>query len=106
MTKPSAASVATAVVAAAGLGALAWGTLVERNRFTVRREVVPVLDPGAQPIRVLHITDLHMAPWQRRKQDWVRSLRALEPDFVINTGDNLGHADGIEGVEYALEPFR
>lgn len=106
MTKPSAANVATAAVAAAGLGALAWGTLVERNRFTVRREVVPVLEPGSRPIRILHITDLHMAPWQRRKQDWVRSLRALEPDLVINTGDNLGHADGIEGVEYALELFR
>ena len=106
MTKPSAAGVATAAIAAAGLGALAWGTLIERNRFTVRREVVPVLDPGARPIRMLHITDLHMAPWQRRKQDWVRSLRSLEPDLVINTGDNLGHVDGIDGVEYALEPFR
>lgn len=106
MTKPSAASVATAAVAAVGLGALAWGTLIERNRFTVRREVVPVLEPGARPIRMLHITDLHMAPWQRRKQEWVRSLRALEPDFIINTGDNLGHADGIRGVEYALEAFR
>ncbi|MHA6696117.1 metallophosphoesterase [Homoserinimonas sp. A520] len=106
MTRPSAASVATAAVAAVGLGTLAWGTLVERNRFTVRREVVPILEPGARPIRVLHVTDLHMAPWQRRKQDWVRSLRALEPDLIVNTGDNLGHVDGIDGVEYALEPFR
>lgn len=106
MTKPSAASVATAAVAAVGLGTLAWGTLIERNRFTVRREVVPVLEPGSRPIRVLHITDLHMAPWQRRKQEWVRNLRALEPDLIVNTGDNLGHADGIDGVEYALAPFR
>ena len=106
MTKPSAAGVATAAIAAVGLGALAWGTLVERNRFTVRRETVPVLEPGAEPIRVLHLSDLHMAPWQRSKQDWVRSLRDLEPDLVINTGDNLGHPGGIEGIEYALEPFR
>lgn len=106
MMKPSAASVATAAVAAAGLGALAWGTLVERNRFTVRREVVPILEPGSQPIRMLHITDLHMAPWQHGKQEWVRNLRALEPDLVINTGDNLGHPDGIAGIERALEPFR
>jgi predicted MPP superfamily phosphohydrolase len=106
MTRPSAAGVATAAIAAVGLGALAWGSLVERNRFTVRREVVPVLEPGARPIRILHLTDLHMAPWQREKQDWVRSLRALEPDLVINTGDNLGHVDGIEGIERALEPFR
>ena len=106
MAKPSAAGVATATLAAVGLGALAWGSLVERNRFTVRREVVPVLEPGSRPIRILHVTDLHMAPWQRNKQEWVRNLRALEPDLVINTGDNLGHAEGIEGVEQALEVFR
>jgi len=106
VAKPSAAGVATATLAAVGLGALAWGSLVERNRFTVRREVVPVLEPGARPIRILHVTDLHMAPWQRNKQEWVRNLRALEPDLVINTGDNLGHAEGIEGVEQALEVFR
>ncbi len=106
MAKPSAAGVATAAAAAVGLGALVWGTLIERNRFTVRREVVPVLEPGARPIRILHITDLHMAPWQHAKQQWVRELRALEPDLVINTGDNLGHADGVEGIEKALEAFR
>lgn len=106
LTRPSAASVATAAIAAVGLGALAWGSLVERNRFTVRREVVPVLEPGARPIRILHLSDLHMAPWQSEKQDWVRSLRALEPDLVINTGDNLGHADGIDGIQRAFEPFR
>jgi predicted MPP superfamily phosphohydrolase len=97
---------AAAALAAAGLGALAWGTLVERNLFTVRREVVPILDPGATPIRVLHLSDLHMAPWQRRKQEWIRQLRDLEPDLIVNTGDNLGHTDGIEGIEYAFAPFR
>ncbi|MEO7123753.1 MAG: metallophosphoesterase [Lacisediminihabitans sp.] len=93
-------------VAAAGLCALAWGTLVERNRFTLRREVVPVLEPGARPLTVLHISDLHMAPWQRTKQEWIRGLAVYEPDLIVDTGDNLGHERGIEGVEYALEPFR
>ena len=94
-----------ATVTAAGLAALAWGSLVERRRFTLREVTVPVLAPGADPIRVLHLSDLHMAPWQRDKQDWVRGLAALQPDLVVNTGDNLGHEDGIAGVEYALEPF-
>ncbi|MFZ2965195.1 MAG: metallophosphoesterase [Rhodoglobus sp.] len=92
-------------MAAAGAAALAWGALVERNRFTVRQETLPVLDPGARPLTVLHLSDLHMAPWQRRKQEWVRSLARYEPDLVVNTGDNLGHRDGLEGVERALEPF-
>jgi predicted MPP superfamily phosphohydrolase len=97
---------ALAGAAAAGLGALAWGTLIERNRFTLRREVVPVLQPGARPITVLHFSDFHMAPWQRAKQDWIRGLAVYEPDFIVNTGDNLGHERGNEGVEYALEPYR
>lgn len=97
---------ALAALAAAGAGAAVWGTLIERNLFTVRRQFVPVLATGAADVRVLHLSDLHMAPWQRRKQDWIRSLAGLRPDLIVNTGDNLGHARGVEGVEYALEPFR
>ncbi len=97
---------AIAALATAGLGAFAWGALVERNRFTLRREIVPVLAPGARPLTVLHLSDLHMAPWQREKQEWVRGLAVHEPDLIVDTGDNLGHERGLEGVEYALEPFR
>lgn len=96
---------ALAALGAAALGAFAWGALVERNRFTVRRETVPVLDPGGRPLTVLHLSDLHMAPWQQAKQDWIRGLAVEEPDLVVVTGDSLGHERGIEGIEYALEPF-
>lgn len=94
------------MVAAAGAAAFAYGVIVERNRFTVRHEVLPVLDPGARDITVLHLADLHLAPWQRRKQEWVASLAMLEPDLIVNTGDNLGHVDGLEGVRRALDAFR
>ncbi len=96
---------ALGVAAAAGVAAFAWGALVERNRFTVRYETAAVLEPGARPITVLHLSDLHMAPWQTRKQDWLRSLALIEPDLIVNTGDNLGHADGIEGVMRGLDVF-
>ena len=99
------AGTALGVVAAVGAAAFAYGSIVERNRFTIRRESVPVLDPGARSLTVLHISDLHMAPWQERKQQWVRSLARLEPDLIINTGDNLGHPDGLEGLEKALRVF-
>lgn len=100
------AATALAAVAAVGAAALAWGVFVERNRFTIRYESLPVLDPGARPITVLHLSDLHVAPWQHRKVEWVRSLALLEPDLIVNTGDNLGHPDGLEALQYALEPFR
>ncbi len=91
--------------AATGLATLAWGTLVERNRFWVRREILPILEPGADDVTVLHLADIHLAPWQRRKQEWIRSLAGLSPDIVVNTGDNLGHDEAYEALEYALEPF-
>jgi uncharacterized protein len=92
-------------VAALGAGVFAWASLVERNRFGVRHEVLPVLAPGSAPVRVLQLADAHMAPWQTAKQDWISSLVDLEPDLVINTGDNLGHVDGIVGIRRALAPF-
>nr|WP_218875273.1 metallophosphoesterase [Leifsonia naganoensis] len=97
---------ALAVLGAAGAAAFAYGSLIERRAFTLREVSVPVLPAGSEPIRVLHLSDLHMAPWQRDKQEWVRSLAALKPDLVVDTGDNLSHEDGLVGVRAALDAFR
>ncbi len=96
----------TLAAGAAGLGAFAWGTLVERSLFALREFTVPVLPAGAEPVRVLHLSDIHMAPWQRDKQSWIAALAQLEPDLIVDTGDNLGHEDGLTGIRAALEPFR
>ena len=103
--KGSVVGAALGVAAAVGAAAFAYGSLVERNRFTIRHEFVPVLEPGSRQLTVLHLSDLHMAPWQTAKQDWVRALSVLEPDLIVNTGDNLGHPDAIDAVAHALEPF-
>ena len=100
------AGAAIGVAAAAGLAAFAWGALIERNRFRVRSEIVPILPPGARPITTLHLSDLHMAPWQREKQDWIaRVAELVEPDLVVATGDLLGHEEGLRGVRRALAPL-
>jgi predicted MPP superfamily phosphohydrolase len=97
---------AASIAAVAAASAFAWGALVERNRFTLRRESLAILPPGSRSLTVLHLADLHLAPWQTEKQEWIRGLAVLEPDLVVNTGDNLGHRDAYDAVEYALEPFR
>lgn len=88
-----------------GAAVTAYASLVERNLFTLRRFDVPVLEPGSAPLRVLHISDLHMTAGQHRKQDWVRRLADLEPDLVINTGDNLAGHDAVAPTLSALAPL-
>jgi predicted MPP superfamily phosphohydrolase len=82
-----------------------WGIGIERYLFVIRRETVKILPPKSTPITVLHIGDIHLAPWQKRKAKFVHSLGALKPDLVVNTGDNLGHANAIGPVLTALAPL-
>jgi predicted MPP superfamily phosphohydrolase len=101
MTLPAVVGAVTAI----GLGALAYASLVERNVFTVRNESIDVLEPGSPSIRVLHLSDIHLAPWQKRKVKWIRSLVSLRPDLIIVTGDSLGHADSVPELARALSVF-
>ncbi|GAA2735491.1 metallophosphoesterase [Pedococcus aerophilus] len=91
--------------AALGVAGLGWASLVERNWFALRRFTVPVLAPGSRPLRVLQISDLHLVPRQQHKVEWVRSLAALEPDLVVNTGDNLAALDAVPEALRAMEPL-
>lgn len=88
-----------------GAATLAYASLVERNMFTLRRFDVPVLSPDAEPLRVLHLSDLHMTPGQHRKQRWVAELAATDPDLVLLTGDALAHVDAVPAVVRALRPL-
>jgi predicted MPP superfamily phosphohydrolase len=89
----------------AGAGVTAYAGLYERTHWMLRRFDVPVLAPGSAPLKVLHLSDLHMTAGQRSKQDWVASLVDLEPDLVINTGDNLAGHDAVPGTLRALGPL-
>jgi predicted MPP superfamily phosphohydrolase len=102
----SPALIALAAVGAVGASAAVWGFGIERYLFTVREHTAPILPAGSSPIRVLHVSDAHMAPWQHRKQDWMAGLVDLRPDLVVNTGDNMGHVDGLRGLRRAFAPLR
>jgi predicted MPP superfamily phosphohydrolase len=91
---------------ALGAGVLAYASLVERNAFGVRRESIDVLEPGCSSVRVLHLSDIHLAPWQLRKVEWIRGLASLRPDLVVVTGDSLGHAGSVPELARALSVFR
>jgi predicted MPP superfamily phosphohydrolase len=88
-----------------GAAVTAYASLYERTRWTLRRFDVPVLAPGSKPLTILQISDLHMTAGQHSKQQWVAGLAALEPDLVIDTGDNLAGIDAVPTVMKALDPL-
>lgn len=89
-------------MAAVGVGGVAYSVGYEVRAFRVRRVEIPCLPAGSTPLKVLHLSDIHMMPGQHKKQAWLRSLVALEPDLVVNTGDNLSHPDSVPVVLEAL----
>jgi uncharacterized protein len=93
------------VTAAAGLAALGYAGMVERNWFALRRVEIPVLPPGTGPLRVLHISDIHLTPGRKRLMSWVRSLDHLDPHLVVNTGDSIAHPDSVRCLLDALGPL-
>ena len=90
--------------AALGLGLMAYAVW-EARAYTLRSVELPVLHPGAQPLRVLHLSDLHLTPGQSRKREWLRSLADLRPDLVVNTGDNIAHDQALPPLLDALGPL-
>src|SRR5919112_5462429 len=92
---------AVGLVGAAGTAGLSYAWW-EARWFTVREATVPVLPAGFPDLRVLHLSDLHLAPYQHRKRSFLASLAALEPDLVVNTGDNLAHRESIGPLFEAL----
>jgi predicted MPP superfamily phosphohydrolase len=94
-----------AVAGGLGLGAVTYAWAIERKAFRLRRLTVPVLPAGAPFLRILHVSDLHATPGQPWKVAWVRRLADLEPDLVIDTGDNLGGPGGVPVAVEALEPL-
>ncbi|MEX3610435.1 metallophosphoesterase [Rothia sp. LK2588] len=104
---PALRGLATAAGAsvAAGAATVAYAHFYELNNFKLRTESLPVLPAGTPDFRILHISDMHMIPGQRAKTRFLHSLASLEPDLVINTGDNLSHMGALPALLEALGPL-
>jgi uncharacterized protein len=100
---PIARALATGGLAAGA--ALTAYAVWETRAFRLRDATVPLLPRGQPSLRVLHLSDIHLTPGQRRKQDWLAGLAGLEPDLVINTGDNIAHRESVPRLRDALGPL-
>ena len=101
-----------ALGAATGALTFAYANKIELTHFKLHR--VSLNAPArsgetspspTKPLRILHISDLHMTPDQEKKQRWVADLARLKPDLVVNTGDNLGSEQAVPAVLRAVDPL-
>lgn len=82
------------VVLLAAAAAGSWPFL-EPYLPVLRTATVAVLPVGATPVRILHLSDLHLLPRHGRRSRWVRDLARLRPDLVVSTGDHLSSAAAV-----------
>ena len=92
-----------AAAAGAAAGALAYAAGYEVRAYQLRRVEVPVLDPGSAPLRILHLSDLHLSARQTRKQAWLRALADEPVDLVVDTGDNVADPQALPALREALD---
>jgi predicted MPP superfamily phosphohydrolase len=72
-----------------GTAALVWAALIEPAQVRLTRLAVQSdhLDPTAHPIRLLHITDLHIEHLSRREGQILDMVAREEPHLILLTGD-------------------
>ena len=103
-TLPKRLLAALGATAALGVACVAYGIFVERRWYRTAGYELPVLRPGATPLSVLHVSDLHVV---RNDRSTGRFLAGLEPpDVAVVTGDMIGEPEGVETVVEALKPIR
>jgi len=94
---PEVALAGVAILNLAASLALLWGTLVEPQRLSLVHLSLDggPLPPESPPVRLLHISDLHVERLTRREDRLVQIVRRLAPDLILLTGDylNLSYTD-------------
>jgi predicted MPP superfamily phosphohydrolase len=94
-------------VAVLGAVTLAY-SLWEARQYTVRQVAVGMRRPAPGrpgPLRILHLSDLHLSPRDTDRIAWLRTLADLRPDLTVVTGDFCGDHRGPELALSALEPL-
>ncbi|MCP4363130.1 MAG: hypothetical protein GY796_34445 [Chloroflexi bacterium] len=71
------------------MAALVWGAEIEPFRLQLTEFLMfsDRLPPGSDPIRILHISDLHLERLTKREEKVVALAYKAKPDLIVITGD-------------------
>ncbi|HOU42268.1 MAG TPA: metallophosphoesterase [Promineifilum sp.] len=87
----------------AGVVVLARATLVEPHRLTLSRLDVPTdrLPAGTPPVRILHISDIHLERPGVREEQLLALAKETAPDLILITGDYVNLSYNLDGETHA-----
>jgi predicted MPP superfamily phosphohydrolase len=94
---PVPTTIGVVVINMAASLALVWGAFVEPQRLGLSNLALSSdsLPGDLAPVRLLHISDLHVERFGRREERLLRMVQAIAPDIIVLTGDylNLSYID-------------
>jgi predicted MPP superfamily phosphohydrolase len=87
-----------------GVGCVLYGIFIERFRYRVFRHRLDILPAAAEPLVVLHLSDLHFVRSDPRKARFLAALPTA--DVTVVTGDFLAEPEAIEAAVEGVRPVR
>jgi predicted MPP superfamily phosphohydrolase len=91
------------VVQTAGTIALIWGAVIEPFRLSLSEITIATdrLLKGTPPIRILHITDLHIERLTKRETAVLRLVEKAKPDIIVISGDYVNLSYNRDPITHA-----
>ncbi|MFH1725152.1 MAG: metallophosphoesterase [Elusimicrobiota bacterium] len=85
-------------LSAAGALCIAYAVFIEPYRLTIRRVEVRSPKLGPAPVRLAHLSDIHVRDWSRIEERLVEEVRALRPDLILISGDLPARRGSVAAV--------
>lgn len=78
--------------------ALYWGAVVEPSQLQLTELAIMSdrLPSGTPPIRLLHISDIHLERWTRREDQLLAHIEQAQPDLIVITGDYVSTSNNTD----------
>lgn len=78
---------AAIVFQAIGTALVIYGFMIEPQYPVTQSYTVPTNIKGLEGLRIVHLSDLHMAYFSKLEERIIRRVNALQPDLVLFSGD-------------------
>ena len=88
----------TIVLALIGTGCILYARFIEPYHLSITHTKIssPKIPPGARPVRIVHLSDIHSDATPRLEPVLPDAVRQQNPDLILMTGDYFNSLKGLE----------